>query len=218
MKRFSMKAAIAAMTLALAVTAGLATAAEIGSLPGSELELKGKSTMHAYEAKAAKLDATFACDAAALSGALDAEAIEKLIRAKGITSMDMVIPVTALHSGKDGLDKNMYKALLAAKNPNIRFHMVGYEVVDGATPAEMIVKAHGTLTVAGAERELTMSVNARRDADGIRLTSTVPLLMTTFGIKPPTMMMGAIKTSDEVTITFNLLVGAREGSHAAKTE
>jgi hypothetical protein len=40
----------------------------------------------------------------------------------------------------------------------------------------------------------------------------MPLRMTQFGIKPPTMMMGALRTSDDVVIHFDLLLDAKDGA------
>src|SRR5262245_37720295 len=208
MRRSSRGMVLALIALAVLAPLGRALGAELVLRSGSELELSGKSTMHPYEAKAAKLDVTFRHEAAAWpAGVAGGEAVEQLIRAHGVTSMAVVVPVKDLHSGKDGLDKNMYKALLAEKHPEIRFTMAGYEVADGATAGEMAITARGALVVAGQEREITMAATAHRDGDVVKLHGSVPLLMTQFGIKPPSMMMGAIKTADQVTVSFDLVIG-----------
>jgi polyisoprenoid-binding protein YceI len=80
--------------------------------------------------------------------------------------------------------------------------------------SEFTITAHGTLTVAGVERPIDLSVAARREGEGIRLKGTRQLRMTEFEIKPPKMMMGTLRTGDQVTVTFDLLVGAREPSAA----
>ena len=36
--------------------------------------------------------------------------------------------------------------------------------------------------------------------------------MTDFGVKPPTMMMGTIKTSDRIVVKFHLVLGLDEGA------
>jgi polyisoprenoid-binding protein YceI len=193
-------------------------AAEVVLQPGSTLELQGKSTMHDFEAKASKLDATFKHDATAFpTGVANGTDLEKMIRAHGVTEMNVIVPVTGLHSGKDGLDKNMYKSLLAEKNPEIRFVMKSYEVADGANPGEMAITAKGALTVAGVEQPITMSAAAHRDGEVVKLHGSVPLLMTQFGIKPPRMMMGAIKVADQVVIGFDLVIGAG-GDTVSKAE
>ncbi|MBI1797486.1 MAG: YceI family protein [Candidatus Eisenbacteria bacterium] len=206
--------------VALALTAPLASAlgAELGLMPGSDLGLKGKSTLHAFEAKASKLDVTFHSDPAAWpAGVTGGEAVERVIRARGVTAMDVVVAVSGLRSGKDGLDKNMWKALLAEKHPEIRFAMQSYEVQDSAATGEMAITAKGPLTVAGVDRDITMAVVAHRDGETVKLHGSVALLMTQFGIKPPTMMLGAIKTADEITVEFDLVIGAN-GNAVTKAE
>ena len=196
---------------AIAALAPIARAADVSLAlqPGSELWLTGTSTMHAYESKASKLTVAFSHDAAKWEAALPrGEAIEKLIRDHGVTGIALTVPVTGLKSGKDGLDKNMYKTLLAEKHPEIRFAMASYAVADGGKPGEMAITAKGKVTVAGAERDVEMKATALREGDVVRLRGEVPLKMTQFGIKPPTMMMGAMKTGDPVVIHYDLLIGA----------
>jgi hypothetical protein len=192
--------------LSLAATLSHA-AAGVVLRPESKLWLEGKSTVHEYSSKATKLDATFDHDPALLPPeAVNGEAVWRLIRAKGIRSMDVVIPVADLHSGKTGLDRNLQKALLAPQHPGIRFHLASYELAEGAPAGTMKIDAKGTVTVAGVQRDLRMAVTAVREGDAVRVRGGAPLLMSQFGIKPPTMMMGTLRTSDEVTIHFDLLL------------
>lgn len=213
MKRLVRSTLILAM---LAVTATMAQAeSRLTTQPGSKLSLTGNSTMHAYASKATKLDVVIK-HAELPAGAPHGDAIEKLIRERGITSLEVIVGVTGLRSGKDGLDKNMYKALLAPKHPQIRFVVTEYDLAAGGTPGTIAIDAKGTLAVAGVEKEIRFPVTAKREGETFRLSGSVPLLMTTFGIKPPTMMMGALKTKDEVMISFDLLVGASDGAAAEK--
>ena len=47
-------------------------------------------------------------------------------------------------------------------------------------------------------------MNASETRDGIQLRGNRKLSMKDFGIKPPTMFMGMLKTNDQVTVTFDL--------------
>ena len=202
---------------ALVAGASLAQAApgELTLQPGSALWLTGTSTVHDFKSQTSRLDVTFSCDPARGPAATTgAEAIDGLIRAQGVTAIDVVVAVTGLKSGKEGLDKNMYKALLAEQHPEIRFKVADYQVGAATDSAGTPIDTRGTLTVAGVEREITMSAVARREGDAIRIRGSVPLLMTQFGIKPPKMMLGAIKTSDKVVVHIDLLIGAADGTAA----
>jgi polyisoprenoid-binding protein YceI len=185
--------------------------------PASKVWISGTSTLHAWHANASKVAITF--QAAELTeAATPVEAMEKLIRAKAVSGLDLAITVTDLKSGKDGLDKNMYKALLAEKHPQIRFAMTGYEVAGGEGPVPMTINARGKLTVAGVDREIKIPVAVKHEGEGLRLTGEVPLLMTQFGIKPPTMMMGTVKTGDEVVVHFDLVALAGAVTTAAQPD
>jgi polyisoprenoid-binding protein YceI len=203
---------IVVLILAALTAASVAAAADLSLAlqPGSKLGLNGTSTMHAWHADATQLNVLFTHEAAAWESALPrGEAMEKLIRAGGVKKLDLTVIVNGLKSGKDGLDKNMYKALLAEKHPEIRFVMAGYDVAD-AQDGAMAIDAKGKITVAGVEREIAMKATAAREGDAIRLRGDVPLKMTWFNIKPPTMMMGTLRTGDEVTVHYDLLIGASE--------
>jgi hypothetical protein len=207
-----MKRVLVLILAAMAVAASNAGATDLNLSvqPGSKLGLKGTSTVHAWHADATRLTVLFTHEAAAWESALPrGEAIEKLIRAHGVKSIDLTVVVQGLKSGKDGLDKNMYKALLAEKHPEIRWVMAGYEVAD-AKDGVLAIDAKGKVSVAGVEREVAMKATAAREGDAVRLRGEVPLKMTWFNIKPPTMMMGTVRTGDEVTVHYDLLIGASE--------
>lgn len=194
-------------------------AGRLGVQPESKLWLEGTSTVHDYKSTASALEVKFEENTSLWpADASGAAAIEGLIRAKGITAMDVAVGVTGLHSGKSGLDKNMYKALLAPKHPDIRFKMTSYEVKEGAKPAEIALDAKGTLSIAGVEREIVLPVTAVREGETLRMKGSTPLLMSEYGIKPPTMMMGTIKTKDRVVVSFDLIVAQNDSTHAGSVE
>lgn len=188
---------------------------ELALQAGSKLWLEGSSTVHAYEATASRLNVILRHDTARWQeGVPRGEAIERLIRDHGVTSIEVTVGVTGLKSGKDGLDKNMYKALLAPKHPDIRFTMNAYEVADAPKAGDIAIAAKGKLFVAGVECPIDISATAKREGDSVRLQGSVPLLMSQFGIKPPTMMMGALRTADAVKVKFDFLIGANEAAIA----
>ena len=215
-----LRTALILAALTLAATFAQAAGPSLVLRPESKLWLDGKSTVHAYTSKATKLEATIEHDPTAwANGPMNGEALEKLVRAKGVKSVDVVVPVAAMRSGKDGLDRNMQKALLATKHPDIHFVLSSYEAKDGAAAGDLLIDAKGTVTVAGVARDIAMTMKGVRAGDAIRLTSDVPLLMSWFKVKPPTMMMGSLRTADQVIVHFDLVMAAQDPSgRAAKTE
>ena len=55
-----------------------------------------------------------------------------------------------------------------------------------------------------------MNVRGEKLANGqVRLQGEHPLLMTDYGLTPPSAMFGALRTADKVTVKFDLVVAAR---------
>jgi polyisoprenoid-binding protein YceI len=196
--------------LAVLVLAGRPFAAPAGldaalssnvSVTSATLSISGTSTMHPYvvSTKTLKVGGAVAT-AADLKGLLQPGALQ---------SLELQIPVNTFTSDKDGLTKQMFKAMKADKHPTITFRLTGYTVESAAGGAT--VKPTGTLTVAGVEKPIGMVLDVKEVAGALQVKGTRDLLMTDFGIKPPTMFMGMLKTDDKVTITFaiNLALAAK---------
>jgi hypothetical protein len=67
------------------------------------------------------------------------------------------------------------------------------------------------LTIAGTERLVSLTVQGQQRANGAyQATGSLPLLMSDFGIDPPTAMLGLIKAHDEITVRFKLIATAQE--------
>ena len=199
-----------ALILSVLVLATPAVSAEVGLAlkPESKLWLTGSSNVHDYHSNATKLTVTFQIDPAKWNATLPpGDAVERIVREHGVTSIQAIVSVAGMKSGKSGLDKNMSKALLADKHPDIRFELTSYDVAAAESEA-MKITAKGKLTVAGVERETPITLKGVRTGDTVRLEGSVPLLMTQFNVKPPTMMMGTMRTKDEVTVHLDLRVGA----------
>lgn len=201
--------AIVALALGTAgVPRGLAdegtTRAALSFAAGSTLEIEGKSTMHDWESKTQTVHVVFLRAAGSADPGL--ADLETLVRENGVRGMEVEIPVTTLHSEKSGLDKNMMKSLQAEKYPSIRFRMTGYRVTSPATADTVTLKVEGALTVTGVEKPATLEARAWKSARGEWIEGVEPLRMSDFGIKPPTMMLGALKVADAIDIHYHLLL------------
>ena len=173
---------------------------------GSRLWLTGKSTMHDYHSAAAEWSVAMT-PRTGFAEPADAPAAEKLVRESGVAKVVVSVPVAKLHSEKDGLDKNLQKALKADKFPTIDVTLSSYTVTP--TGDSLGITAEGEITVAGKTTPLKLEGVGRPTPEGLRVTGRKPLLMTSFDVKPPKMMMGTIKTKDEVVIHWDLLLAPR---------
>ncbi|HUR80169.1 MAG TPA: YceI family protein [Thermoanaerobaculia bacterium] len=173
------------LILALALAATLAAGADkFHGTQGSVVSVQGTSTLHEWKMESAKI-----------SGSIDSPA-------KAI----VIIPVASLKSEHAKMDKLMAEALKADKNPEIRYEMTSVTPTNPGGDA-FVLKTQGRLTIAGVTRDVAFDVQGSRNPDGrYTLAGTTPIRMTQYGIKPPTAMMGTIKTGDDVTVTFRWVV------------
>lgn len=189
-----------ALVLVAAATAGAQTA-RVSVAPTSKLWIEGTSNVHDWK-----------CDATGFEAAIDIDAAAGLAAApqKMLKKVTVKMPVKGLKCGHDKMNDNVYKALKADKITEISYIMGTFEAVKGATEDAFTLKTVGTLTLAGAENTVNMDVVATRLPDGtIKAVGNLPVKMTAFGVKPPTAMLGAIRTGDEVKVKFELTVGAK---------
>jgi len=189
--------------MAVAATAGAQSASAIRLRldPGSEVTSEGTSSMHAFHCKTNKIMAYVDVDPGYTKD------LTKI--ARPIASVKVNIVVRTLTCGNSQMDKNMYSTLDADKNPIIRYTMSGYDILDGsAKPAAFVAKTTGTLTISGQEKVINMKINAERLSDGkATAQGEEDVLMTDFGIKPPSFMFGTLKVGNEIKVKFNLKAG-----------
>ena len=176
----------------LAAWVGPALAGQAILLPGSRLMLEGNSTLHPFECRATSINTQFSFPGESLQAAVD----------RGLpVILTVTIPVAGLVSKHAGLDQNLRKALKAVNNPDIVFSLASYRAEKGAGGE---VQAQGSLTVAEVTRPETISGRLSANGASFVIDGERPLLMTDFAIKPPTMMLGAIKTDNRVVVKFHL--------------
>ncbi|HEY8852648.1 MAG TPA: YceI family protein [Gemmatimonadaceae bacterium] len=189
--------------LAATATAGAQSASAIRLRldPTSELTIEGTSSLHAFHCKTNKIMAYVDVDPGYTKD------LTKI--ARPIVSVKVNIVVRTLTCGNGQMDKNMYSTLDADKNPLIKYTMSGYDILDGsASPASFVAKTTGTLTISGKEKVINMKINAERLADGkATARAEQEILMTDFGIEPPSFMFGRLKVGNEVKVKFNLKAG-----------
>ena len=159
--------------------------------PTSSITLKGTSTLHDFECSSKSIEGTIEIDPAKQS----------------FTSAEVVIPVKSIHSDNTSMDDKMYDALKIDEYPAIHFSLTVSDSMQilRTAAADTGVHLRGNLTIAGRQRPIELRVNAvKRDGDIINIRGTEKLLMTDYGIDPPTFMLGVLKTGNEVTIEFSL--------------
>ncbi|HEX6964917.1 MAG TPA: YceI family protein [Gemmatimonadaceae bacterium] len=197
---------VVAMTACvLAVPAGAQTKSRIPLRLStqSELSLDGTSTMHGFTCRTSNIHAAIEVDSTYTPANL------QTLKA-GLRRADITIPVKSLTCGERKMDDNMYKTLEADKYPDIQYTLVDTQIVPGSQAGDSIaIKVNGQLTIAGQTHPVTLDVEVIRAVDGTATgRGTVNILMSDFGIKPPSFFFGRLKVDDRIAIRFDLGVSA----------
>lgn len=198
---------LAALTLGAAVGgAQTSSGVRLELQPGSEISFTGTSTLHGFSCKTTQFEAQLSVDPEYATNLADL--------ARPIGAVSVTIPVRSLDCGNKGLQSNMLKALKADQHATISFRLDSYEI-NGATRTEtaFTAEAVGALRIAGRERPVQLRVRGERHPDGaVRARGERDLLMSDFGIRPPTMMLGAVKTGDRIIVKFDLQARPRQAA------
>jgi hypothetical protein len=191
----------ALMAVAVTAQAQSASAIRLRLDPTSEVTIEGTSSMHAFHCQTNKIMAYVDVDPGYTKD------LTKI--ARPIASVKVNIVVRTLSCGNGQMDKNMYSTLDADKNPIIKYTMSGYDILDGsAKPSAFVAKTTGTLVISGQEKVISMKINAERLSDGkATAQGEENVLMTDFGIQPPSFMFGTLKVGNEIKVKFNLKAG-----------
>jgi len=158
------------------------------------LVVSGTSTLHDWDMKSVKATctATFTLNAAG--------------QVTNINALTFSTPANALKSEHTSMDNNAYKALKTDKNPSISYTMTSAVV----TPAEggaVTVKSSGKLTMAGTTRDMDLVAVVKPNADNsLAVSGSRTISMKDFNMQPPSFMLGTVKTGNDVTLKFNLIL------------
>ena len=164
----------------------------------SRLQMVGDSTLHAWHSTATVITAEAVLNGDAKQSLLDQ------VKAGGLSALTVTIPIEKMESGKGGLDKKMQKTLNAKDHPDITFTLSDYTLKKST--GAVILMANGQLTVSGTVKDITLETTVDSKMEKLHFSGSQDLLMTDFNIDPPKMMLGTIKTANEITIHYSLVL------------
>jgi polyisoprenoid-binding protein YceI len=119
-------------------------------------------------------------------------------------ALTIKIEVHSIKSSEGGaMNNNTYKALKADADPEITFTLTTpLKSIKTATSA-ITISANGNMTIAGVTKPVIMQVKASMPQKGtMEFEGIQAIKMTDYGVNPPTALFGALKTGDDITITF----------------
>lgn len=188
-------------SLALLAMAGPARAQSIRLALNAEsrLWLDGASNVHSWKCSTSALDATIDVDRTFATAADFSKTLQKV---------RVEVPVESIRCGHGSMDRDVHRALEAGERPQTRSIVATFrrvsDVPDGRT-----IRMNGTLRVAGEQRDVEIEITAVELPGGaVEAEGSIPILMTDFGIKPPTAFFGMVRADDRVTVSFRLRADA----------
>ncbi len=162
----------------------------------SALAIHGTSTVNSFE-----------CHAAQVIGA-------GILNGGDKSRAHIEVRVPDLDCGKRRMNRDLQEALRGDEFPLITFNLQYAERVDSLDTIQIV----GTLSLAGASRDISVVLDAERRTDGsVRGWGRKHLRMTDFDVDPPTALFGVVKAHDEIEIVFDL-VARPDASTAQRTD
>lgn len=185
------------LILVLSVASLSKLTAQVQAHGSASILIEGTSNIHDWEMKSDKgeCSATYTLNAAGVLTTLN--------------SFLFNMKAENLKSGKSAMDKNTYKAIGTDKYPYISFNSSSATVKHNGGNSYTIT-ANGKLTISSVTRQVTLVANCTLAADkSLKGTGSYKLKMTDYNVTPPSIMFGAIKTGNEVTIKYDFTVKGR---------
>ena len=190
------------LTAALALATTISTQARQDhslALSSAKVTIIGSSNVHKWSATTTDVRIKNAKLALNLT---DPGFLAGIVKPSALEAFEISIPVAKLKSDKEGIDKNMYKALKSTTSPDITFRVT--KLVPGTADGTM--RATGMLKIAGVEKEVVFDINAQMNGALLIIKGAVPILMTDYGIEPPKALLGMVKADPKVTVTFEAVL------------
>jgi len=176
-------------------TSAAATPLRLGVRSDSRLWLEGSSNVRDWR-----------CDATSLDASIDLDASAEQSGDARVRRVQVRVPTYSLTCGRSQMDHIMYKALHVDDEPDCRQIIGHFEVIADDEALQSLVM-QGTLRVAGVERVVRVPVQLEQLRDGtMRARGALPILMTDYGISPPTALFGVLRTENRIVVKFDLLV------------
>lgn len=157
-----------------------------------DLVVSGTSTLHDWDMKSVKANctATFTLNSAG--------------QITELSALNFSTPTNALKSEHTAMDNNAYKALKTDKNPSISYTLTSAVVTPGPG-GTVTIKTAGKLTIAGTTKDQEIIAVVKPNSDNsLNVTGSRTISMKDFNMQPPSFMLGAVKTGNDVTLKFNL--------------
>lgn len=166
------------------------TAYQLAQTGGNSIKVTGTSNVHDWWITSKQFEST---------GTFNFNSLGEMTE---VTALKFTLATKSLKSGKSGMDERTYKSLNEKEFPKISYRLT-FATVTMVQANRYSIQASGILTIAGKTQTLSMKVMALVNADGsISCHGSENLMLTDYGIEPPSFMLGAMKVGNNLVIHF----------------
>jgi len=159
-------------------------------LPESKVSVRGTSSMHDWEVGVEDYEVEFSFRNAG-NGKMSINNIKAVFSGASVTSDNKIM------TGK------AKEALMVREHPEIVFDSEGVENVtinDGKISGNL----KGELSLRGVTKSIDISFSGNISGDRIIISGSEEVNMADYGMKPPTALLGTLKTGEKVTVELRL--------------
>lgn len=178
----------------LVLQTGLMTAqSRLVLQPGSSVTVSGTSNVHDWEMTTTN-PSSFAEFKILTDG-----------KPEVLQTLNFRLQKSTLKSDKSGLEKRAMEALKADKNPEISYQSTSPAQVK-QNGDKMIITTQGRLSIAGVTKVVDVTAECTNgNGNTLVCKGEKKLKMTDFNVTPPTMMLGALRVVDDITISYTMI-------------
>ena len=172
----------------------------------STMTITGTSTIHDWTSKVNEINGVYI---------FKNEISHKKLPKSGaiVDQVKLVIPVLSIESPRGStMDKKTYNALKSETHPDLTFEVKSdnIELIVDKAEGKFLLRADGSLSMAGVSKEVNVSLECQRMKDGrLKISGSYPINMMDYNIEPPSAMFGQIKTGKDVMIDFELFLSVK---------
>lgn len=178
--------------LTVLVLAGWAFLGPISFERGGSIEIEGTSNVHGWSCDVDQYTATAAGEASGTT----------------LTSLS-ALRVNVAPARIDCDNSTMNKKLRDALGTSAISYTMTNATVGAARGNRFPIQVNGRLSVHGQSRGVSIAAQAQAlGGNRFKVTGSVPVVMSQYGISPPTAMLGTMRTGDRVTVKFDVTMNA----------
>ena len=160
------------------------------------ITIEGTSNVRSWDAEVTDVSGEFILKATGSEEVIDIEKITIRIKASAL-------------EGSEGrrMNDKIYETLNTRRYPNITFQLRQIQQLSSSAdyPELFRVVSTGVLTISGVSRTVKLNTAGRLLPNGtVFFSGSEVINMSDYGVTPPTAMLGALRTREEVTVKYSI--------------